>query len=100
MSFRCVLIRAPLQTARQQHREVARPAGSLRFTDKDWSQRLSLVGDVSLTGVAINLLYWSASDGEQIISRTSKSGGCNFMGNLSRANQGSVYIFGSSIFTV
>src|SRR5437588_4870283 len=55
---------------------------------------------LSLAGLPINLSYSADSDGEQIISRTSKLGGCSFMGNLSRATQGFVYIFGSSIITV
>jgi hypothetical protein len=54
----------------------------------------------SLAGLPINLLYSENSDGEQIISLTSKVGGSNLKGNLSRATQGFVYIFGSSIVTV
>ena len=58
--------------------------------------RLSLL----LAGSLTNFLYSANSDGEQSISRTSKSAGCNFMGNLSRATQGFVYIFESLIVTV
>ena len=54
----------------------------------------------SLAVLPTNLLYSAISEGEQIISRTSKLGGCNLIGNRSRATQGLVYIFGSSIVTV
>lgn len=53
-----------------------------------------------LAGFPITLLYSANSDGEQIISLTSKFGGCNLKRNLLRATQGFVYIFGSSMITV
>src|SRR5882672_5406733 len=55
---------------------------------------------LSLAGLPMILLYSANSEGEQIISRTSKLGGCNLKRNLSTATQGFVYIFGSSIVTV
>jgi hypothetical protein len=57
-------------------------------------------GPFSLEGLPTTLLYSANSDGEQIISLTSKSGGFNLKRSLSRATQGFVYIFGSSIVTV
>ena len=46
------------------------------------------------------LSYALNSETEHIISLTSVVGGNNFMGNLSRAFQGFVYIFGSLIVNV
>jgi len=43
------------------------------------------------------LLYSANSEGEQIISRTSKLGDFNLKRNLSRATHGFEYVFGSSI---
>jgi len=57
-------------------------------------------GPLSLAGLPITLLYSANSEGEHIISLTSKLGGCNLKRNLSRATQGLVYIFGSSIVTL
>src|ERR1700730_9221576 len=54
-------------------------------------------GPVPLAGLPTTLLYSANSDGEQIISLTSKLGGFNLKRNLLRATQGFVYIFGSSI---
>ncbi len=48
----------------------------------------------------ISLLYSASSEGEHIISLTSKSAGLKMNCNLSRAIQGFVYILGSSIFTL
>jgi len=60
----------------------------------------SYFSSTPLAGLPINLSYFSISEGEQYISMTSVWGSCNFMGNLSMATQGLVYILGSSIVTV
>src|SRR6266705_662174 len=47
-----------------------------------------------------SVLNSAASVGEQTCSRISNHSGCNLSGNLSRAFQGFVYIFGSLIVNV
>jgi len=53
-----------------------------------------------LAGPPINFSYSDSSEGEHIISLTSKLSGCKLNFSLSRATHGLVYILGSSIMTV
>src|SRR5216683_2240342 len=54
----------------------------------------------AIAGLLTCLSNSACSEGEQSISRRSKSAGCNRMGNLLRAFQGFVYIVGSMIVSV
>src|SRR5207302_3095921 len=56
--------------------------------------------ELAMAGRLTCLSNSACSEGEQIISRRSKSAGCNRRGNLLRAFQGFAYIFGSMIVSV
>ena len=67
---------------------------------KDSVRILRYLASFPLAGFPMILLYSANSDGEQIISLTSKLGGFNLKRSLSRATQDFVYIFGSLMVTV
>src|SRR3984893_7435412 len=54
----------------------------------------------AMAGLLTCLSNSACSEGEQSISRRSKSAGCNRKGNLTRAFQGFVYIVGSVLVSV